>query len=60
VSYERQILDRLLGCGTLVISAASEFGQIRLHDVPDVERVHLQITELLFGSDSHDRHRGDQ
>lgn len=50
VSYERQLLDRLLGCGTLVISAASERGQIRLPDVPNVERLHLTITELLFGS----------
>lgn len=49
VSYERQLLDRLLGCGTLVVSAASEQGQIRLPDVPNVEHLHLRITELLFG-----------
>lgn len=51
VSYERQLLDRLLGCGTLVVSAASEQGQIRLPDVPNVEQLHLQVTELLFGGD---------
>ncbi|MPZ94854.1 MAG: PH domain-containing protein [Propionibacteriales bacterium] len=51
VSYERQLLDRMLGCGTLVISAASEQGQILLPDVPHVEHLHLQITELLFGQD---------
>jgi uncharacterized membrane protein YdbT with pleckstrin-like domain len=60
VSYERQLLDRMLGCGTLVVSAASEYGQIRLHDVPDVERVHLQVTELLFGGESSDPDRGGQ
>jgi uncharacterized membrane protein YdbT with pleckstrin-like domain len=53
VSYERHLLDRLLGCGTLVISAASERGQIRLPDVPNVEQLHLTITELLFGDDGH-------
>jgi uncharacterized membrane protein YdbT with pleckstrin-like domain len=50
VAYERQLVDRLLGCGTLVISAASEQGQIRLPDVPNVEQMHLQITELLHES----------
>jgi uncharacterized membrane protein YdbT with pleckstrin-like domain len=50
VAYERQLVDRLLGCGTLVISAASEQGQIRLPDVPNVEQMHLRITELLHES----------
>ncbi len=61
VSYERQLLDRILGCGTLVISAASEQGQIRLPDVPQVEQLHLQITELLFGTTpSDDELRGHE
>lgn len=51
VSYERQLLDRMLGCGTLVVSAASEHGQIRLPDVPNVEQIHLRLTQLLFGGD---------
>jgi uncharacterized membrane protein YdbT with pleckstrin-like domain len=50
VKYERGLLDRLLGCGTLVISDASEEGHQTLRDVPHVENVHLQITELLFGN----------
>lgn len=54
VSYERHLLDRLLGCGTLVVSAASEQGQIRLPDVPNVEHLHLRITELLFGAGGDD------
>ena len=49
VAYEHGIVDRLLGCGTLVISDASEQGRIRLPDIPHVEQVHLQISELLFG-----------
>ena len=38
VAYEHGLLDRLLGCGTLVISDASERGQVRLHDIPRVEQ----------------------
>ena len=47
VSYEKQLLDRLLGCGTLVISDASELG-IRLPDVPRVEERQKVIANLLF------------
>lgn len=49
VSYERGVLDRMLGCGTLVISDASEQGQSILPDVPQVERLQLTLTDLLFG-----------
>ncbi len=52
VSYEHGLVDRLLGCGTLVISDASEQGRVRLHDIPHVERVHLKISDLLFGHSS--------
>ena len=53
MAYEHGLLDRLLGCGTLVISDASERGQVRLPDIPQVEQVHLQISDLLYTS-----HRG--
>ena len=57
VAYERGLLDRVLGCGTLVVSDASERGHVRLPDIPDVERVHLRISELLFsGYDDHHDH----
>ncbi len=37
----------MLGCGTLILETAA--GQpLLLPDVPDVERVHVTITELLF------------
>ncbi len=49
VSYERDPLDRVLGCGTLVISDASEQGRSVLPDVPHVEKLQLVITDLLFG-----------
>jgi uncharacterized membrane protein YdbT with pleckstrin-like domain len=47
VAYEHGIIDRILGCGTLVISDASEQGRVRLPDIPHVERVHLLISDLL-------------
>jgi uncharacterized membrane protein YdbT with pleckstrin-like domain len=49
VKYERGVLDRVLGCGTLVISDASEEGRSVLPDVPNVEKLQLVITDLLFG-----------
>lgn len=48
VSYERGLTDRILGCGTLVFTTAAET-PVSLPDVPEVERVHVQMTELLFG-----------
>lgn len=50
VSYERGIVDRLLGCGTLILSDASDEGRSVLPDVPHVEKLQLTITDLLFGS----------
>lgn len=55
VSYERSLLDRILGCGTLNIQTAADAGPIVLDDVPDVERVHVVMTELLFGTGGHDQ-----
>ena len=51
VAYEKSLLDRILGCGTLVISDATEKAGVVLPDVPNVEQVHLQISDLLFAND---------
>ena len=48
ISYEKGVLDRMLGCGTLVISDASEVGRVELHDIPHVEQAQLTISEQLF------------
>ncbi len=50
VAYERGLVDRMLGCGTLVLTTAAE-APVTLHDIPDVERVHVVMTELLFGNE---------
>ena len=47
VAYDQGLLDRVLGCGTLVISDASTHGSVRLHDIPHVEVVQRRLTELL-------------
>jgi uncharacterized membrane protein YdbT with pleckstrin-like domain len=49
VAFDQGILDRMLGCGTLVISDASTHGSVRLHDIPHVEDVQRRLTELLSG-----------
>ena len=51
VSTEQSLTDRLLGCGTLCLQTAAE-GALVLDDVPDVEHVHLVLTELMFAPDT--------
>jgi len=51
VRFEKGLLDRLQGCGTLVISDASEQSGMRLRDVPRIEWVHRQLTDLVFGTE---------
>ncbi len=51
VAYEKGLLDRILGCGTLIVSDATENAGVVLPDVPNVEKVHLQISDLLFDND---------
>ncbi|MBA2464561.1 MAG: PH domain-containing protein [Nocardioides sp.] len=47
VDFDIGIIDRVFGCGTLVVSDASETGQVQLHDIPNVERVQMQVAEEL-------------
>jgi len=49
VSFSHGLIDRMLGCGTLAIESAGERGQVILPDVPHVEHMHLQMSDLLFG-----------
>ncbi len=58
VSYDRSLVDRLLGCGTLCLTTAAD-DPVILHDVPDAERVHVVITELLFGATRGERPAAD-
>ncbi len=47
VDFEIGVIDRVFGCGTLVVSDASEQGRALLKDVPAVEQVQLQVSEEL-------------
>lgn len=51
VGLEKDLLDRVLGCGTLIVSDATDKAGMRLHDVPDVETVQVTLQNLLHGSD---------
>jgi len=55
VAYELGLVDRMLGCGTLLISDASTNGQVRLHDIPNVEETQRTLTDLLAGTHSTSR-----
>lgn len=61
VAYERDLIDRMLGCGTLVISDASTNGQVLIYDIPRVEdtqrKLNLLLQELHNGETrSHEGH----
>lgn len=47
VAYELGLIDRILGCGTLIISDASTHGMVRLPDIPRVEETQRRLNELL-------------
>ena len=47
VSSERSLTDRMFRCGTLNVQTAADDGTIVLVDVPDVEQVRREMTELL-------------
>jgi uncharacterized membrane protein YdbT with pleckstrin-like domain len=51
VAYEHGLVDRILGCGTLIVSDASERGPLVLDDIPHVEQVHLELSDLLYHGD---------
>ena len=47
VSFEKGVLDRLLGAGRLVVESAGEHGQIVLRDIPHVEYVQSTLFRLV-------------
>ena len=57
VSFDHSgILERILGCGTLVVESAGERGQLVLRDVPHVEDVQRDLYRLA--EDDEERRRG--
>jgi uncharacterized membrane protein YdbT with pleckstrin-like domain len=47
VSFSHGIVDRMLGCGRLVVESAGEHGQLVLTEIPEVERVQATLFQLV-------------
>jgi uncharacterized membrane protein YdbT with pleckstrin-like domain len=47
VSFEKGVVDRMLGCGTLLIESSAETSNVVFNDVPDVENVQRVLTDLI-------------
>lgn len=52
VSFEKHLIDRILGCGTLVIRSASEEEGLQLNDIPHIEEFHRTVSTLVACSDA--------
>lgn len=51
VAIEKGPIDRVLGCGTLIVSDATDKAGMELTDVPGVETVQVTLQNLLFQHD---------
>lgn len=47
VSFSHGLIDRMLGCGRLVVESAGEHGQLVLTEIPQVERVQGTLYQLV-------------
>ncbi len=58
VAFEKNLNDRILGCGTLIIHDASEQAGLQLRDIPRIEAFHRTVSNLVF--DQHDKTASDE
>jgi uncharacterized membrane protein YdbT with pleckstrin-like domain len=47
VSFSHGLIDRLLGCGQLIVESAGEHGQLVLSEIPHVEMVQATLFQLV-------------
>jgi uncharacterized membrane protein YdbT with pleckstrin-like domain len=47
VSFSHGLIDRLLGCGNLIVESAGEHGQLILNQIPQVEQVQATLFQLV-------------
>ena len=47
VSFSHGLIDRLLGCGKLIVETAGEHGQLVLTEIPQVEQVQATLFQLV-------------
>ena len=58
VSFSHGLIDRLLGCGQLIVESAGEHGQLVLTEIPQVEKVQAILFQLV--EDEHARLARDE
>ena len=59
VDFEIGVIDRIFGCGTLIVSDASTDGSVELEDIPRVEWVQLKVSDELHRLSGGDPVRSD-
>jgi uncharacterized membrane protein YdbT with pleckstrin-like domain len=47
VSFRQGLLDRVLGCGRLIVESPGEHGQLILNEIPGVQRVQATMFQLV-------------
>ncbi len=47
VSFSHGLLDRMLGCGQLIVESAGEHGQLVLNEIPQVAKVQATLFQLV-------------
>lgn len=57
VSYERTLIDRVFGCGTLVVQTAGTESDVELRDVAHLERRLIQIQQILVDEQTEEDRR---
>ncbi|HEX7302213.1 PH domain-containing protein [Lentzea sp.] len=55
VRFEHSLMDRVLGCGTLIIESASD-EPLEFDDIPSVEKVHTMLYREVNDNPSDDFH----
>ncbi|HVQ86880.1 MAG TPA: PH domain-containing protein [Actinomycetes bacterium] len=59
VHFHYGVIDRMLGCGDLIVESAGETGQMHIRAVPDVELIQREVFRLHEEDDTLRRHQGD-
>jgi membrane protein YdbS with pleckstrin-like domain len=54
VAFEKNLNDRMLGSGTLVIHDASDQAGLELRDIPRIEDMHRTVTTLVDAAHAND------
>jgi uncharacterized membrane protein YdbT with pleckstrin-like domain len=47
VSFSQDLLDRMFGCGRLIVESPGETGRLVLSEIPDVRRVQAVLFQLV-------------